>query len=130
MRTRFLTVTLAALCGAGGCALNNPDNTPLLTALDKEVAPRTTWGKISLGVVFVPVGAVCGVLDVAVVHPAHSVVLAAGQTWRDVWAARRETLGEQIAFFVPKVVFTPIVFAHRWIAYSLFDVPRPAEKKP
>jgi len=128
MRIGALLLGLLALA-AGGCAFNDPANTPLLTALDKAVKPETTWGQVSLGVVFVPVGAMCGVLDIAVVHPAHSVYLAGGRTWQDLWVAPDATFGERALLFVPKLALTPLVFAHRWLGYALFDLRADEEKE-
>ncbi len=127
MRMGALVLGLLAL-SAGGCAFNDPAKTPLLTALDGVVKPETTWGKISLGVVFVPVGAVCGVLDVAVVHPAHAVYLAAGRTWRDLWVTPEATFGERALLFVPKVILTPLVFGGHWLGETMFDL-RAEEQK-
>lgn len=127
MRTGALLMGLLALA-ASGCAFNNPANTPLLTALDDVVKPETTWGKVSLGVVFVPVGAVCGVLDIAVIHPAHELYLASGRTWQDLWVTPDATFGERALLFVPKVLLTPFVFGGHWLGGALFDL-RTEEQK-
>lgn len=128
MRRRALLWGLLALA-AGGCAFNDPANTPLLTALDKAVQPETTWGKISLGAVFVPVGAVCGVLDIAVVHPAHSLYLAGGRTRQDLWVAPDAKFGERALLFVPNLLLTPFVFGGHWLGYALFDLRVEEEQK-
>ena len=128
MRARWLLVLLAALA-VGGCAFTNPQNTPLLTALDEAIEPGPVWAKAALGPVFVPVGVACGALDLAVVHPVHSIALGAADTWADVWADPQGSVMEEIALFVPKVAVTPLVFAHRWAGHSLFNIPRGEESE-
>jgi len=116
----------------GGCAFQNPRNTPILTALDRSVKPKTTTTQVALGVVFVPVGVVSGALDIAVVHPLRSIVLGGEDTWRAVWAEPSGTFAEQSLLFVPKAAVTPVVFAFCWLGESLFDLrPMPeGEKEP
>ena len=110
----------------GGCAFRNPRNTPLLTTLDKHVAPRTMAAKVALGLVFVPAGVTAGVLDIAAVHPAHSIVLGAEDTWKAVWAEPSGGFVEQSLMFLPKAAVTPVAFAFCWLGESLFDL-RPEE---
>ena len=117
-------VALLALV-LGGCACANPKNTPLLTALDGLVKPETTGEKVALAPVFVPVGAACGALDIAVVHPLHSVLLAGEDTWRAVWAQPQGSFVERSIAFVPKAAVTPVVFAFCWLGESLFNVRDP-----
>jgi hypothetical protein len=124
-RTMRVCLVLAAALAAGGCAFNNPANTPLLTALDGAVQPESTAAKVALGPVFVPVGVTCGVLDICVVHPAQSVPRAASDAWRVVWKNAGGSFTQQSLLFVPRVVTTPVVFCFAWARRSLFDVNRP-----
>ena len=123
MRARFLAIAFLA-SAVGGCAFMDPHNTPLLTALDKSMRPKTTGEKIAYGPVFVPVGVVCGVLDVCLVHPAQAAVLAGKDTWNLMWAKSRGSFTEQCLEFLPKAAVTPVLFAFSWVGRSLFDVRR------
>lgn len=121
MQARLLAVVLLALT-LGGCAFTNPQNTPLLTALDEAVRPETTWGKIALGPIFVPVGVTCAVLDICVVHPLHAVGLGAEDTWQTLWMKPSDSFAERALLFVPKLAATPVVFGFCWLGESLFDL--------
>ena len=129
---RLLIPVLLALA-LGGCAFINPQNTPLLTTLDAAVKPDTAWSKIALGPVFVPVGVGCALLDIGVVHPLHSVWLAAVDTRDALWAKSSGSFAEQALMAVPKAAVTPVVFAFCWLGESLFDLRKPkadAERTP
>ena len=125
MRTACLCLTLAATLAAG-CAFTNPDNTPLLTALDNSVRPESTTEKILLTPVFVPVGLACGALDICLVHPIRALGFAGEDTYHAVWADPRGSFAAQSLKAIPKAVVTPVVFAFCWVGESLFDL-RPQE---
>lgn len=127
MCIRLFGITILA-CALGGCAFTNPDNTPLLTALDGAIQPESTWAKIAMGPVFVPVGVTCGVLDVAAVHPARALAFAGQDTWRVVWANPSGSFAQQAALALPKAVVTPVVYVFCWIGECLFDL-RPQKAK-
>ncbi|MFA5058964.1 MAG: hypothetical protein WC485_12685, partial [Opitutaceae bacterium] len=128
MRRSVLMLVLLLAAGLGGCAFSNPRNTPLLSLLDRNVKPETTESKVALGIVFVPAGVVCGGLDIAVVHPAHSLYLAGRDTVTLFWSDTRGTPMQRAVSVVPKAILTPVIFGFCWIGESLFDMKGPEEE--
>lgn len=123
-----LVVVVAVASAVGGCAFTNPDNTPLLTALDDLVQPESAWESVVMGPVFVPIGVTCAALDIAAVHPARALVFAGQDTWRAVWAKPAGSFARQAALALPKLAVTPVVFVFAWTGESLFDL-RPQQAK-
>ena len=130
MRIRAWGGVLLVLAAAG-CACQNPNNTPLLTALDEGVQPESASEKVWMGALFVPVTIVAGAADVAVLHPVQALGLAAEDAHRALWAGGRGSATEKALTFVPKLALTPVVFAVAWVGESLFDLrPEPTPARP
>ncbi|MFH1731778.1 MAG: hypothetical protein ABIF82_09025 [Planctomycetota bacterium] len=129
MFVRTLAIALLALA-AGGCAFSNRANTPLLTALDGAVEPKSTGAKVALAPVFIPAGMACGALDIALLHPLQSLWFAAEDTWSSVWAAPSGSFVQQAALFVPKAAASPVVYAFCWVGETLFDLRPQKTKEP
>lgn len=126
-----LVVVVAVASAVGGCAFTNPNNTPLLTALDDLVQPDSAWETVVMGPVFVPVGVACAALDIVVVHPARALVCAGQDTWRVVWAKPSGSFARQAALALPKLAVTPAVFVFAWAGESMFDLrPQQAKESP
>jgi hypothetical protein len=128
MQQRWLALALGALM-LGGCAFQNPKNTPILTTLDKHVQPESTGAKIGYGLFWVPAGVVCGLTDVFIAHPIQATGPAARATVDAMWNTKGQSFIQQTILFVPRVAFTPVVFVATWLFESAFDVPHP-EKSP
>jgi hypothetical protein len=129
MKPRWLLLSLVALT-VGGCAFQNPKNTPILTALDEQVTPESTSAKVAYGIFWVPAGVACGLTDLLVAHPVQATVPAARRTGGAVWSTDGQSFVERSLLFLPRVAATPVVFTATWLFHCAFDMPPPAAPSP
>ncbi len=113
----------AALLLAGGCAVFNPQNTPVLNTVEDAV-PTDGLGRVVGFPLLLPFGAAALALDMAIVHP----VSVADDAWTDAMDALWQELDwdkeyvSNVTWVPLRTGFTPAFWAGSLLFRSLFDV--------
>jgi len=93
---------------------------PTLEWLDERLPePDSSVGSVALGVAVLPIAVPAGIIDTFLANP----FLVAPDAWDSthdlVWKDPQGTLFYQSALFLPKIAFTPIVFAFTWSTHIM-----------
>ena len=114
---------LAVVLLAGGCAVFNPQNTPVLNTVEAAV-PSAGLGRVIGFPLLLPFGVAALSLDMVIVHP----VSVADDAWRDALDALWRELDwdteyvSSVTWIPMRTCFTPAVWAGSLLFRSCFDV--------
>ncbi|MBT3339724.1 MAG: hypothetical protein HN405_02170 [Planctomycetes bacterium] len=120
LKTRLPELLLPLIFLFGSCGVLQQDHHPTLNWLDEQLPEAdSTVASLALGIAILPVTLPAGLVDTFIANP----ILVAPNAWRStddlVWANPQGTLFYQSALFLPKVVFTPVVFAFTWSTHIM-----------
>lgn len=122
---RRLTITGVLLLSllVSGCAVFVAENRRTLNAMDAHLTPTSTGARWALSPVTFPAGLLGAVVDIVLVHPAHVIDDAWGDTVELLWTPRGESRFRRAVMLPLVVIATPVVLISDWLGRSAFAVP-------